>query len=100
MYLETDRLIIRSIEIADINAYIEMASDGSLDEDIFSGYQGECREWIPEWVNEAILLDRKDNPKHDYMSYTIIEKKRGVLIGSVGCSYYEDSGQIGIVYFI
>lgn len=100
MYLETDRLIIRSIEMADVKAYIEMASDGSLDEDIFSGYHGECSEWIPEWVNEAILLDRKDNPKHEYMSYTIIEKKRGVPVGSVGCSYYEDSGQIGIVYFI
>ncbi len=37
MYLETDRLIIRSMELADEKAYIEMASDGSLDEDIFSG---------------------------------------------------------------
>lgn len=100
MYLETDRLIIRSMELADVKAYIEMASDGSLDEDIFSGWNGDYSEWMPIWVKESILYDREDNPKKDYISYTIIEKKSGVPIGSVGCSYYEDSGQVGIVYFI
>lgn len=100
MYLETDRLTIRSMELSDEKAYIEMAFDGSLDEDIFSGYHGEYSKWIPEWIKESILLDRKDNPKNDYLSYTIVEKKRSVPIGSVGCSYYEDSGQVGLVYFI
>lgn len=100
MHIETDRLIIRSTEFSDCEAYIEMASDGSLDEDIFGGWDGEYSELIPEWIKESILLDRKDNPKNDYLSYTIVEKKSSVPIGSVGCSYYEDSGQVGVVYFI
>lgn len=77
-----------------------MASDGSLDEDIFCGTQGKYYEWMHGWIKETILLDREDNPKKDYIAYTIVEKKRGVPIGSVGCSYYEDSGQVGLVYFI
>ncbi|MBO5228244.1 MAG: GNAT family N-acetyltransferase [Lachnospiraceae bacterium] len=100
MYLETGRLIIRSIEPADEKAYVEIASDGSLDEDIFCGYQGEYSKQMHEWVTEAIVLDRANNPKKDYMSYTIVEKERGVVIGSVGCSYYDDTDQVGIVYFI
>ncbi len=100
MYIETDRLIIRSIELTDEKAYIEMASDGSLDEDIFCGCHGEYQEWMHGWVKEAMLLDREDNPKNDYMAYTIVEKKHGIPIGSVGCSYYEDSEQVGLVYFV
>ena len=37
MYIETERLIVRSTEPSDAKAYIDMASDGSLDEDIFCG---------------------------------------------------------------
>ena len=37
MYIETERLIIRSTEPSDAKSYIDMASDGSLDEDIFCG---------------------------------------------------------------
>jgi hypothetical protein len=33
MYIETERLIIRSTEPSDAKAYIEMALDGSLDEE-------------------------------------------------------------------
>ena len=100
MYLETNRLIIRSIELEDEKAFTEIAADGSLAEDIFGGYQGEYSNQIHAWVTEAILLDREDDPKKDYISYTIIEKMRNIVIGSVGCSYYEDSKQVGIVYFI
>ncbi len=100
MYLESDRLIIRSIELTDEKAYVEMVSDGSLDEDIFSGWHGDYNELIHEWVKEAISLDKENNPKNDYISYTILEKKSGDPIGSVGCSFYEDLGQVGIVYFI
>ena len=32
MYIETERLIIRSIELGDEKAYAEMAKDGSLTE--------------------------------------------------------------------
>ena len=72
MNLETDRLIIRSIEPADEKAYVKMASDGSLDEDIFCGHQGEYNELMHEWVAEAISLDRQDNPTNDYLAYTIV----------------------------
>lgn len=100
MYLETERLLIRSIEPEDEKAFIEMASDGSLDEDIFGGYSGGYQELIHDWVREAMKLDREDNPKKEYLAYTIVEKQCGIPIGSVGCSYDEQLGQIGMVYFI
>ncbi len=100
MYLETERLIIRSIRSEDETAFIEIASDGSLDEDIFGGWPGEYAVFIHDWIAEAMELDREDNPEKDYLAYAIVEKASGTVIGSVGCSYYEDSGEIGPVYFI
>lgn len=100
MYLKTERLIIRSIRPADKKAFIEMASDCSLDEDIFCGYQGNYNDLISEWITDTMQLDKEDNPKKDFLSYTIAEKETGKPVGSVGSSYYEDSHQIGIVYFV
>jgi len=100
MYIETDRLIVRNMEQEDENAYIAMASDGSLDEDIFSGCGSNYHKWMPEWVKGTILLNEEDNPKKDYLAYTIVEKKQGTVIGSVGCSYFDDLEQVGLVYFI
>lgn len=99
MYLETERLVIRSINLADENAYIKMASDGSLDKDIFYGRSREYHEWMNRWIKEAIEAEYKDNIK-EWLAYTIEEKKRGIPIGSLGCTYYEDLEQTGLVYFV
>lgn len=100
MYIETERLIIRSTEPSDAKAYIDMASDGSLDEDIFCGCSRDYAEWIPGWIQENIELDKEDNPMKESIAYTIVEKESGAPVGSVGCSYYEDEEQVGLVYFI
>lgn len=100
MYLETERLIIRSISESDEPSFMEMAADGSLNEDIFSGYDGDYHEWIKEWITESILLDKENNPCKDYLAYTIEEKSQGIPVGSIGCSFYEEIGEIGITYFI
>ncbi len=55
MFLETKRLIIRSIRTSDEKAFIEMASDGSLTE-IF-GDRSECHKWMGEFISEAIKLE-------------------------------------------
>ena len=34
------------------------------------------------------------------IAYTIVEKESGAPVGSVGCSYYEDEKQVGLVYFV
>lgn len=98
MFIETERLIIRSIEPTDEQAYIDMASDGSL-QDIF-GDCSDCREWMGTWIQEARALDRQNNPAGEYLAYTVTDKQRGIPLGSVGCSYYEDLKQVGITYFI
>lgn len=36
----------------------------------------------------------------DYLAYTITLKAEAAVIGSVGCSYYEDFQKTGITYFI
>lgn len=100
MYLETKRLIIRSMSDYDEPFFMEMVADGSLNEDIFSGYDGDYHDWVKEWIAEAILLDKENNPRKDYLAYTIVEKSQGIPVGSIGCSFYEESGEIGITYFI
>lgn len=98
MKLDTKRLIIRSLKLDNEKAYVEMASDGSLN-DIF-GDCSECYKWMAYWLKEAIQLDRENNPYKEYLAYAIIEKESNRLIGSIGCSYYKDLKEIGITYFI
>ena len=96
MRTETDRLIIRSIEPGDELRFAEMAKDGSLSE---VGFDEHCSDWMGEWIAEALELTRKDDPRADYIPCTIVLKSTGEIIGSVGCSYYEDTDKVGICYF-
>ena len=52
------------------------------------------------WIEENIQLDKEDNPMKESIAYTIVEKESGLAVGSVGCSYYEDEKQVGLVYFV
>lgn len=97
MRIETDRLIIRSVERGDELVYADMAKDGTL---LDIGFDINCAEWMGEWIDEALKMDEDDNPENQYIAYTICLKNNGNVIGSVGCSYYEDLKQIGITYFI
>lgn len=97
MFLETDRLIIRDVKPEDEPPYIEMASDGSL-HDI--GFDRECHTWMENWIKEAMELAAADNPATDYLAYTILLKESETVIGSVGCSYYEDLQETGITFFL
>ena len=98
MFLETKRLIIRSLHTSDEKAFIEMASDGSLTE-IF-GDCSECHKWMGEFISEAINLETEDNPYNQYMAFAIEDKTSHMVIGSVGSSYYEDLTEVGVTYFI
>lgn len=97
MRLETDRLMIRSIERGDGVIFSDMAKDGSL---LDVGFNVDCSEWMSEWIDEAIRLDKTDNPQKDYIAYTVCIKDSGIVIGSVGCSYYEDLKETGVTYFV
>lgn len=97
MYIETERLIIRDLQNEDALSYMKMASDGSLCD---CGFDIECSNWIHKWITEAKQLAIYDNPNKDYLAYTICLKKENIVIGSVGCSYYEDMHETGITYFI
>ena len=98
MFLETPRLYIRSLKPADAPAYIALASDGSLSE-IFGDCRN-CAQWMPDWIKEAIALDKQNNPRKDYLAYAICLRGEDTPIGSVGCSYYADLQRVGITYFI
>ena len=97
MNIETERLIVRSLERGDELVYAKMAEDGSLDE---VGFDVNCAEWMGEWIEEALELTANDNPRVDYIPCTIVDKATNEVIGNVGCTYYEDTDQIGICYFI
>lgn len=97
MRIETERLIIRSIERGDEKIFAEMAKDGSLND---VGFDANCSEWIGDWINEAMELSEKDDPRADYIADVICLKEDGRVIGSVGTSYYEDIDKVGIVWFV
>lgn len=98
MRIETKRLIIRSLTLEDEQAFIEMASDGSLNE--IYGDCSECDKWMGQWIRESMQLEIENDPNHEYLAYVIEEKNSGQAIGSVGTSFYEDMQKVGITYFI
>ena len=73
MYLETDRTIIRSIQPGDEKAYVEMAKDGSLAE---IGFDEIFSDWAENWINEAVELTEKDDPKADHIPCTIMRIRK------------------------
>lgn len=97
MLIETQRLIIRDLKPEDEKAFVEMALDGSLND---IGFDESCGEWMAEWISEARQFAVRDNPCMDYLAYVITLKGENKVIGSVGCSYYEDLQEVGITYFI
>ena len=62
--------------------------------------RGDCESGLWTAIGEAKELSQNDNPRVDYLAYTITLKDENIVVGSVGCSYYEDLQDIGIVYFI
>lgn len=97
MFLESKRLIIRPVEPADEAVFIDMAADGSLND---VGFDRQCGAWMHSWIMEAKELTDADDPMSDYLAYTIVLKDKDIVIGSVGCSYYDDLREVGITYFI
>ncbi len=97
MLIETQRLIIRDLKPEDEKVFVEMASDGSLND---VGFDDSCGEWMTAWITEAKQFAIRNNPCKDYLAYVITLKNVNKVIGSVGCSYYEDLQEVGITYFI
>jgi len=97
MWLETERLIIRDLEPGDEAPFITMAEDGSLRE---IGFDADCQSWMKDWIAESKTLAEQDEPTRDYLAYAIVRRDDQAVIGSVGCSYYEDLQKVGITYFI
>lgn len=91
MRIETDRLIIRSVERGDEMVYADMAKDGSL---LDVGFDINCAEWIGDWIGQALQMDEADNLQNDYIAYTIRLRSNGMIIGAVGCSYEKVSFQL------
>ena len=97
MLIETQRLIIRDLKAEDEIPFASMAADGSL-KDI--GFDKDCSQWMSEWIVEAKEFAIRDNPGMDYLAYVVTLKNENIVVGSIGCSYYEDFRETGITYFI
>ena len=97
MKIETERLIIRSLEEGDGKTLAKLAEDGSFSE---LGFDAESSQWIDDWMKEAIGLSLKDDPRSDYICSIICLKENGRVIGTVGNTYFEDTRKIGICYGI
>ena len=97
MQIETQRLLIRDVKTEDEIPYVEMAKDGTLND---CGFDRHCGSWITKWIAEAKDFALRDNPDMDYLAYTITLKDEAKVVGSIGCSFYEDFQETGITYFI
>lgn len=97
MLIETQRLTIRDIQKEDGIRFSKMAEDGSLHD---CGLDRDCSKWIADWIVEAQEFAIRNNPNLDYLAYAISLKNKNVVVGSVGCSYYDDLQEVGITYFI
>lgn len=97
MMLQTPRLLIRDVLPADAAVFAQMAADGSL-HDI--GFDEGCGGWIDGWVTEAHALALQDAPGASYLAYTVVRQCDGAVLGSVGCSYYEDLHEVGVTFFL
>lgn len=95
--IETKRLVIRDVMMEDKLSYIEMAEEGSLND---CGFDTECRSWITEWIINAQKVSLRNDPTKDWLAYSIVLKEENRVIGSIGCSYYDDLDKVGITYFI
>ena len=97
MEIETQRLLIRDVKTEDEVPFVKMAADGSLYD---CGFDKDCGNWITKWIDEARGFAFRDNPNMDYLAYTITLRAEAEVIGSIGCSYYQDLQKTGITYFI
>lgn len=97
MQIETQRLLIRDVKAEDELPFVEMAADGSLND---CGFDKNCGRWLKKWIAEANSFAVRNNPAMDYLAYTIVLKEGNIVVGSVGCSYYDDLRETGITYFI
>ena len=97
MEIETPRLRIWDLQTGDELAFAAMAADGSLND---VGFDKDCGKWVAEWIKEAKAFAVRDDPNTEYLAYTVTLKDGDIIIGSVGCSYYEDLQETGITYFI
>ncbi len=97
MQIKTQRLLIRNVRTEDAIPFAIMAADGSLND---CGFDRDCGSWITKWIAEAKDFALRDDPNRDYLAYTITLKDEAIVVGSVGCSYYEDLQEIGITYFV
>lgn len=98
MRIETSNLVIRELNTSDESFFIKMSLDGSLEKDI--GFDANCGKWMKKWISESQKLTAQDDPTVKYLAYAVQLKHSETVIGSVGCSYYEDLGKVGITYFI
>ena len=91
MYIETTRLLLRDFLPEDEQSLIHMASDGSLQE--IWGDCSNCHIWMKDFIRESAALAQKNDPTKE-------EKEKHMLLGSVGCSFYEDLQEVGLTWFI
>jgi RimJ/RimL family protein N-acetyltransferase len=84
MRLETDRIIIRPITLADKNEIFAYRSDA-----VTNKYQG----WIPKTIDEVEIFIGKVSKQIDepdtWFQFIIIEKKTYKIVGDMGLHFFD-----------
>jgi RimJ/RimL family protein N-acetyltransferase len=84
MKLETERLIIRPVEIDDKNEIFEYRSDAATNK-----FQG----WIPESLADVEIfignISKQINEPETWFQFVLIEKNTQKLIGDIGVHFFD-----------
>jgi len=92
MQLESERLIIRPIQLDDKNEVFEYRSDRDTNR-----YQG----WIPENIEDVEVfigkLSKQINEPETWFQFVLIEKESQKIVGDLGVHfYYKENKQVEI----
>lgn len=96
--IETDRVLIREYEAQDERDLIRIASKDYVTRWL-PDWLG-CEQWALRWIEGRVASGYKlDDPMKKFLSYAVIEKSTGIMIGQVSCGDFEGR-ELGVGYFM
>jgi len=90
--IETERLVIRPFEAADVDAMAAVYGDPEVMQHVCLGVLGRAR-------TAALLEDyRRAQERHGFSTWAVVEKESGAVVGDVGFGVYAPTGEPELGY--
>lgn len=93
--IRTSRLLIRFVDISDVNDYFEMCSDSEVCKYLtFNPYKNvkDCEKTINNMIRARILGSD--------VNFTILDKESKTVLGTISLSFHENDNDVEIGYLL